>query len=73
MHYAAECGHVECLKMLVDAGGRCDIKDDSGKDSLDLVTPGGRKLLERLSKYWFGYRVNHLRINLDKSITNTTF
>ena len=51
MHYAAEQGHVECLRMLVDAGGRYDIKDANGKDCLDLVTPGGRKILERLSKY----------------------
>ena len=50
MHYASEQGHVQCLQMLVDAGGRYDIKDDNGKDSLDLVTPGGRKILERLSK-----------------------
>ena len=50
MHYASEQGHVKCLQMLVDAGGRYDIKDDNGKDSLDLVTPGGRKILERLSK-----------------------
>lgn len=48
MHYASEHGHIKCLQMLVDAGGRYDIKDDNGKDSLDLVTPGGRKILERL-------------------------
>ncbi|XP_045163201.2 uncharacterized protein LOC123527658 [Mercenaria mercenaria] len=47
-HYAAENGYVDCLKLLVDAGARYDIKDDDGKDCLDVVTPGGRKILERL-------------------------
>lgn len=51
MHYAAEQGHIECLKLLVRAGGRCDIKDTNGKTSLDLATPGGRKILEKLSKF----------------------
>lgn len=50
MHYAAEQGHVECLQMLVNAGGRYDIKDSSGKNCLDLATPGGRKILEKLGK-----------------------
>ncbi|WAR13831.1 hypothetical protein MAR_003936 [Mya arenaria] len=48
MHYAAENGHVVCLQMLVDAGGKYHIKDSSGKDCLDVVTPGGRKILEKL-------------------------
>ena len=50
MHYASEQGHVECLQLLVNAGGRYDIRDSDGKTSLDLSTPGGRKILEKLCK-----------------------
>jgi ankyrin repeat protein len=49
-HYAAEKGHLECLKMLVDAGARYDIQDADGKTCLDVATPGGKKIFERISK-----------------------
>jgi len=36
--------------MLVDAGGKYDSRDASGKTVLDVATPGGRKILEKQSK-----------------------
>ncbi|KAH3818075.1 hypothetical protein DPMN_119671 [Dreissena polymorpha] len=65
MHYASEKGHVTCLQMLLEAGGRYDIKDADGKDSLDLATPTCRKILEKL-------KMKDLMLNSDKDADDTS-
>ncbi|KAL3862098.1 hypothetical protein ACJMK2_008092 [Sinanodonta woodiana] len=47
VHYAAERGHVECLDLLVKARGRYDVKDNEGKNCLDVATPECRLILEK--------------------------
>ncbi|KAK3583388.1 hypothetical protein CHS0354_040352 [Potamilus streckersoni] len=47
VHYAAENGHAECLDLLVKARGRYDVKDNEGKNCLDVATPECRLILEK--------------------------
>lgn len=48
VHYAAQENHIDCLQLLIDAGGRYDIKNNDGKSCLDLATGECFSVLESL-------------------------
>lgn len=48
VHYAAQENHIDCLQLLVDAGGRYDIQNNDGKSCLDLATGECFSVLESL-------------------------
>lgn len=48
VHYAAQENHIECLKLLINAGGRYDIRNNDGKSCLDLATGECISALESL-------------------------
>ncbi|XP_061197457.1 ankyrin repeat domain-containing protein 12-like [Saccostrea echinata] len=48
VHYAAQEHHVECLRLLIDAGGCHDIKNSEGKSCLDLAAGECFSMLESL-------------------------
>ena len=66
LHYAASQGHVECLHLLVEAGGRWDATDRDGQTTLDVATGDCIPALRKLSKsktcicyfnYWNQYEI----------------
>lgn len=50
VHYAAQENYAECLKLLIDAGGHYDTKNNDGKSCLDLATGECFSMLESLSE-----------------------
>ena len=48
MHQAASEGHVQCLKALIDAGGKVTGKDARGHTPLDLAKLWGHRKCARL-------------------------
>ncbi|XP_069119661.1 uncharacterized protein [Argopecten irradians] len=44
-HYAAQAGHVECLSMLLDAGGHWDVTNKQGQTTLDVAAEECRNIL----------------------------
>lgn len=37
LHHAARNGHLRCLKVLIDAGARVDVKNKEGKTALTIA------------------------------------
>ena len=46
VHYAASQAHVECLKLLMDAGARCDTVNSDGQTALDVSAGECKELLQ---------------------------
>ncbi|XP_072047920.1 uncharacterized protein [Amphiura filiformis] len=46
-HYAAKEGHVDCLQLLLDHGGRYDITNNDGETPLDMSEGKCKEILER--------------------------
>lgn len=46
VHYAAKEGHVECLRLLLQAGGRYDARNKEGDTVLDLTTDECEQILQ---------------------------
>jgi len=51
VHYAALQGYTDCLKLLLGAGGRCDLLNDVGKSGYDVATKECKLILERRCEY----------------------
>ena len=49
MHHAVKQGHEECLKALIDAGGKLDIRDNAGQTCLQVAQGKCIDLLQSLS------------------------
>ena len=47
MHQAASEGHVQCLKALIEAGGKVWEKDDRGHTPIDLAKLWGHRKCAR--------------------------
>ena len=43
LHYAAKRGCVEVVKVLLDKGANCSLKDMDGNNQLDLATDSGHE------------------------------
>ena len=50
VHYAATQGYMDCLKLLLVAGGRYNILNDAGKSCYDVATNDCKLILEQQSE-----------------------
>ncbi|XP_033764339.1 uncharacterized protein LOC117345371 [Pecten maximus] len=46
-HYAAQAGHVDCLAMLLEAGGHWDVTNKQGQTTLDVAAEECRNILDK--------------------------
>jgi ankyrin repeat protein len=37
LHYAADCGHMDCVRLMIEYGGDVTLQDSQGKSALDLA------------------------------------
>ena len=51
VHYAAMQGYTECLRLLLKAGGRHDVLNNSGKSCHDVATKDCKLILDQQSEY----------------------
>lgn len=73
VHYAAQENHIDCLQLLIDAGGRYDIKNNDGKSCLDLATGECFSVLESLKvKDLMAMSTEEIKKQLEEAIQEKT-
>lgn len=67
LHHAARNGHLRCLKVLVDAGAKVDVKNNEGKTALQVALEKGEYESAKYLKTVEGTKCFSLQNNNDNN------